>query len=64
VIKGASFNKKKSKRTAKFVIILLVIVIAVSCFHDPIFRSLIDEESNDDDENVKRTWCIVKYGFT
>jgi hypothetical protein len=62
VTKGATFNKKKSKRTAKFVIILLVIIIGVSCIHDPIFRSLIDEESNDE-KNVKRTWCIVKYGF-
>jgi hypothetical protein len=62
IIKGASFSKKKSKRTAKFVLILLVIVIAGTCIHDPISRSLIDEESNDDDDNVKRTWCIAKYG--
>jgi hypothetical protein len=62
IIKGANFNKKKSKRTAKFVILLLVIVIAGTSIHDPISRRLIDEESNDDDENVKRTWCIVNYG--
>jgi hypothetical protein len=62
IIKGASFSKKKSKRTAKFVIILLVIVIAGTSIHDPISRDLIDEESNDDVDNVKRTWCIVNYG--
>jgi hypothetical protein len=62
IIKGASFNKKKSKRIAKFVIILLVIVIAGTSIHDPISRDLIDEESNDDDDNMKRTWCTVNYG--
>jgi hypothetical protein len=63
IIKGANFNKKKSKRTAKFVIILLVIVIGGTSIHDPISRGLIDEGSNDDDDdNVKRTWCIVNYG--
>jgi hypothetical protein len=62
VIKGARFNKKNSKSTAKFVTILLVIIIVGTSIHDPIYRHLIDEESNDDDKNVKRTWCIVKYG--
>jgi hypothetical protein len=62
VIKGAKFSKKKSKLAAKFVIILLVIIIVGTSIHDPISRGLIDEESNDDDDNVKRTWCIVNYG--
>jgi hypothetical protein len=64
IIKGASFSKKKSKRTAKYVIILLVIVIGGTCLHDPVFRDLIDEENHDDEDNVKRTWCIVNYGST
>jgi hypothetical protein len=62
IIKGASFSKKKSKRTAKFVILLLVIVIAGTYIHDPIYRDLIDEKNNDDDDSMKRTWCIVNYG--
>jgi hypothetical protein len=62
IIKGASFKKKKSKGTAKFVILLLVIVIVGTYIHDPISRDLIDEESNDDDDKMKRTWCIVNYG--
>jgi hypothetical protein len=62
VIKGACFSQKNSKSTAKFVIILLVILIVGTSIHDPIFRHLIDEESNDDDKNVKRIWCIAKYG--
>jgi hypothetical protein len=39
-----------------------VIVIGGTSIHDPISRGLIDEESNDDDDNMKRTWCIVNYG--
>jgi maltodextrin utilization protein YvdJ len=63
IIKGPRFIKKKSKLAAKFVIILLVIVLVGTSIHDPISRGLIDEQSNDDDDdNVKRTWCIVNYG--
>jgi hypothetical protein len=63
VIKGTRFDKKKSKRAAKFVIIILLIIVATNFIHDPIYRRLIDEESNDDydDKNAKRTWCIVTY---
>lgn len=30
-----------------------------SCIHDAIYRRLINEEN--DTDNVKRIWCIVKY---
>jgi hypothetical protein len=60
-IKGTRFIKKKSKQAAKLVIIILLIIIIITFIHDPIYRRLIDEESNDDD-NIKRTWCIVSYG--
>jgi hypothetical protein len=58
-IKGTRFEKKKSKRAAKFVIIILLIINGATFIHDPLFRHLIDEESNDDD--AKRTWCIATY---
>ena len=54
--KGATFPRKKSKQAAKFVIVLLIILIAGSSIHDPLFRQLIDE-----DNIQKRIWCIVKY---
>jgi hypothetical protein len=60
-IKTIRFVKKKSKQTAKLVIIILLIIIIVTSIHDPIYRSLVDEVSNDDD-NIKRTWCIISYG--
>jgi hypothetical protein len=58
-MKGARFDKKKSKRTAKFIIIILFITNVLTCIHDPIYRHLIDEEN--DDDNLRRIWCIVKY---
>jgi hypothetical protein len=60
VIKGASFNKKKSKRTAKLVIRILLIITIISCIHDPIYRKLIDEINNGDNRQ-NRIWCIVNY---
>jgi hypothetical protein len=40
--------------------IILFIVIIGTYIHDPIYRHLIDEEY-DDDDNEKRIWCIVIY---
>jgi hypothetical protein len=61
-IKGARFDKKKSKRAAKFVIIILFITNVLTCIHDPIYRHLIDEKNNDNNDNdQKRIWCIVSY---
>jgi uncharacterized membrane protein YhaH (DUF805 family) len=56
--KGPGFDKKKSKKMAKFIIVILLVVIAGTCIHDPIHRRLIDE-INSADEN--RIWCIVTY---
>jgi hypothetical protein len=61
VRKGTEFVKIKSKQAAKLVIIILLIVIIGTSIHDPIYRRLIDEEN--DDNNEKRIWCIVTYPF-
>jgi hypothetical protein len=58
-MKGARFVKQKSRKAAKIVIIILLIVIIGTSIHDPIYRRLIDEENDDNDE--KRIWCIVTY---
>jgi hypothetical protein len=58
-IKGPKFIKKKSKQIAKLVIIILLIVIIGTCIHDPIYRRLIDEDNDDNDQ--KRIWCIITY---
>ena len=61
-IKGANFNKRKSKQTAKRIIILLFIIVISTFIHDPIHRRLIDEENEIDDQ--KRIWCITTYSST
>jgi hypothetical protein len=59
IIKGPNFAKKKSKKAAKFVILILLILITGSYIHEPIYQRLIDEENDDNDH--KRIWCIVSY---
>ena len=56
--KGASINKKKSIKLAKYLIIFLLLLIISTNIHDPIHRKLIDE---DDDDGATRLWCIVRY---
>jgi hypothetical protein len=57
VIHGINFRKEISKRTAKWVIFALILLIISSLIHDPIHRRLI----NDDDEDEQRIWCVVSY---
>jgi hypothetical protein len=58
VIKGINFNKQKSKRIAKYMIIFLVVLNVSTIIYDPIYRRLIDDGDNED---TKRIWCIVSY---
>jgi hypothetical protein len=62
-IKGAGFNRNKSKRVAKVMIIILVIFNIGTSIHDPIYRKLIDGERSfeDDDDYIPQIWCIIDY---
>ncbi|CAF3389276.1 unnamed protein product [Rotaria sp. Silwood1] len=55
VFKGIDFNKKKSRRIAKWIIFILILLTIISHIQDSIHRQLID------DDEEQRTWCIVKY---
>ncbi|CAF1200402.1 unnamed protein product [Adineta ricciae] len=58
--RGVHFNKKKSQRLAKYIILCLLFWTAITTIHDPIHRHLLYDNSYDDDvEN--RIWCIVSY---
>lgn len=54
-LKGVSFNKEKSRRIAKWIILMIIFTVASSQLHDPFHRELLNilEE--------QRTWCIVSY---
>jgi hypothetical protein len=54
-IKDVHFNKTKSKRVAKWIIIGICLLTILTYLHDPIHRRLMD------DEEEHRTWCIVQY---
>jgi hypothetical protein len=55
VIKGINFNQARSKRNARWVMIVVVLCILLSLVHDPIHRQLVY------DEEEQRTWCVVRY---
>ena len=56
-IQGVRFNKSKSKYIAKYVILIILLMITISYIHDPISRQVFD------DEDEERTWCIVNYSL-
>jgi len=55
VTKGLNFNTKKSKQSARWVIVGVVLFTLLSILHDPIYRELID------DDEEQRKWCVVRY---
>ncbi|CAF4238506.1 unnamed protein product [Rotaria sp. Silwood2] len=57
IIKGISFNKEKSKKVAKLMILAVLVFTIGTAVHDPIHRHLIDDNDNDE----QRIWCIVTY---
>jgi len=59
---GAKFNKEKSRNVAKEIIFLMIAITMASLGHDPYFRLVFVDDSDDEDEfQIKRTWCIVRY---
>jgi hypothetical protein len=52
---GIYFNKEKSKKIAKWMILSVFILSICTHIHDPISRYL------GDDEEEKRTWCLTGY---
>ncbi|CAF4157154.1 unnamed protein product, partial [Adineta steineri] len=55
VFLGIRFNKAKSRRLAKIIIFLIIVLTAASLIHDPVHRRLID------DTEEQRTWCLVEF---
>ena len=53
--RGIDFNKKASRKTASWNIVLLTLLLMGTNLHDPINRRLVD------DEEEKRAWCVVQY---
>jgi hypothetical protein len=54
-IRGVNFEKKRSKRVAKWMILVLFLFIVGTSVHEPIHRRLLD------DVEEGRRWCIIQY---
>ena len=55
ISKGIHFNKTRSSRISKAVILIVILIVICTNIHDPIYRRLID------DTGEKRTWCVADY---
>ncbi|CAF1544339.1 unnamed protein product [Adineta steineri] len=60
VFKGVNFNKQKSRRIARWIILILPFCIIGSIIHEPIHRELreVNKETNKVDIN---RWCLTHY---
>ncbi|CAF1145123.1 unnamed protein product [Adineta steineri] len=54
VSKGVAFDKRKSTKIAKWIIILVLLIVICTNIQEPLYRQLID------DEEEQRIWCIIK----
>ena len=61
ILRGVKFNKKQTKRAAKYVIICLCFLNLVTWLHEPFNRQLIEEkeEENQHDSIHRRSWCVL-----
>jgi hypothetical protein len=57
VLHGVKFNKTKSKKLAKRLIFIILLLAICTYVHDPLYRKLIDDFDTDE----KRTWCFIRF---
>ncbi|CAF1409983.1 unnamed protein product [Adineta steineri] len=55
VYTGVHFDKLLSKRVARWVIIILALLIPISIIHEPLYRNLAE------DKDEQRLWCVIPY---
>ncbi|CAF3903979.1 unnamed protein product [Adineta steineri] len=55
VYTGVRFDKLLSKRSARWVIIILALLIPISIIHEPLYRNLAE------DKHEQRLWCVMLY---
>ena len=56
--KKTKFNQLKSKYAAKWTIICVLLFTCLTAIPDPIYRRLIHDNDDDDEQRI---WCIVTY---
>jgi hypothetical protein len=67
VFKGVNFDKEKSKRIARWIIITLPFLIITTIIHEPLYRKLFkskteeEEEEEEEDKTENYVWCVTRY---
>ena len=56
VILGAKFDREKSVKIVKFVVLILYILVVLTSLHQPFSRVLINDPRNDE-----RFWCVINF---
>ncbi|CAF1516605.1 unnamed protein product [Adineta ricciae] len=54
ISKGTTFDKRKSKNIAKWIISFVLLVVICTNIQEPLHRQLMD------DEEEQRIWCVIK----
>ncbi|CAF0984158.1 unnamed protein product [Adineta steineri] len=60
VFKGINFNKQKSQRIARWIILILPFCIMGSIIHEPIHRELYEMKTETNKVDIDR-WCLTRY---
>ncbi|CAF1244903.1 unnamed protein product [Adineta steineri] len=60
VFKGIHFNKRKSRRIARCIIVILPFFVMGSIIHEPIYRELHEIKTETNTAEIDR-WCITHY---
>ncbi|CAF4053204.1 unnamed protein product, partial [Adineta steineri] len=60
VFKGINFNKQKSQRIARWIILILPFCIMGSIIHEPIHRELREIKTESNEAGTDK-WCVTRY---
>ncbi|CAF4239528.1 unnamed protein product, partial [Adineta steineri] len=60
VFKGTKFDKQKSRRIARWIILILPFCIMGSIIHEPVYRELYEINTESNKVDIDR-WCLTRY---
>ncbi|CAF4146036.1 unnamed protein product [Adineta steineri] len=63
VFKGIKFNKQKSQRIARWIVLILPFFVMSSIIHEPIHRELFEMKTETNAAGIDR-WCVTRYSPT
>ncbi|CAF1127529.1 unnamed protein product [Adineta steineri] len=60
VFSGVNFNKQKSQRIARWIVLILPFCVMSSIIHEPIYRELHEVNTEKNEVDIDR-WCVTRY---